>query len=143
MIAVVLLIAIAVLVAGMLFGWIKGYSTLETERISNRSEGLTSCSGSAIEIDDVYLDFTANKSRVTVRNTGQLFERVVSAQLLNTNGQNATLLGNQSVNLTKGEIKIIEFSLNGTIQNCANFSQVRVSTLCTSGAYRRTPTNCG
>jgi len=143
MIAVVLLIAITVLLSGVIFGWIKLFSFTETEKISNRTEGLTSCSGSAINIDDVYLDFGANKSRATVRNTGQLTERIISAQLLNTNGINATALGNQTVTIARGEVKIIEFSLNGTISNCANFSQVKVSTICSNGVYKKTPTNCG
>ncbi len=143
MIAVVLLIAITVLLSGVIFGWIKLFSFTETEKISNRSEELTSCSGSAINIDDVYLDFGANKSRVAVRNTGQLTERITSAQLLNTNGLNATLLGNQTVTISRGEVKFIEFPLNGTISNCANFSQVKVSTICSNGVYKKTPTNCG
>lgn len=143
MVAVVLLIAITVLLSGVIFGWIKTFSFAETEKISNRSEELTTCSGSAISVDDVYLDFGSNKSRATVRNTGQLTERITSAQMLNTNGANATMLGNQTVTIPRGEVRIVEFSLNGTVPACANFSQVKVSTLCSSAVYRKTPLNCG
>lgn len=142
LVASVLLIAMSVLVTGIIFGWIKGFSVERTDEITNRSEGLTECAGSGVAIDDVYLDFPGNKSRVAVRNTGQLSERIVSAQMLNTRGLNATLLGNQTVIIARGEIRIIEFSLNGTVEQCANFSQVRVASLCSSSAFRKTPTNC-
>jgi len=141
LVAVVLIIAISVLLTGIIFGWLKGFTTFQTEEISNRTEDLTACSGSSIRIDDVYLDFTSNKSRITVRNAGQLAEKIISAELLNNNGQNVSFQ-NQTVAIGKGEIKTIEFAINGTIQGCGQFSQVKVTTLCSSNSYKRKPVNC-
>ncbi len=142
LIAVVLLIAISVLVASLIATWITSLTKEQQTTISNRSEEITGCAGHDIRIEDVYLDFITNRSRVTVRNTGQVDGKIISAIMTNQQGVNSTLNTSLPLTITKGELKTIEFVLNGTISACVNFSQVRVSTQCVSDFYRKKATNC-
>jgi hypothetical protein len=90
----------------------------------------------------VYLDFVANKSRVTLRNTGSKDTRIVSASVQNQVGVNAQLNTTLPLAIIKGELRTIEFFINGTISVCGNFSQARVSTLCSTDFYKKKATNC-
>ncbi|MBI2578156.1 MAG: type IV pilin [Candidatus Aenigmarchaeota archaeon] len=142
LIATVLLIAVAVLLASTISTWVTGLTKDQSVTLTNRSTEITECAGKNMRIEDVYLDFTANISRVNVRNTGQVDETIVSAFLLNQQGVNTTLNSTLPVTLKKGEMKTIQFFINGTITACANFSQARISTLCVTDTYKKTATNC-
>jgi len=141
-IAAVLLIAIVLILTVTVSSWLTVFSKDTTATISNSSSEFVNCAVSGIVIEDVYLDLAGNLSRVTVRNTGQNTERIFSAQLLNTNGQAASLNSSLPVNLTIGDIKLITFNINGTISSCSNFSQVRIASACTSDVYKLRPNNC-
>ncbi|MBI4018107.1 MAG: type IV pilin [Candidatus Aenigmarchaeota archaeon] len=142
LIATVLLIAISVIIASLISTWVSGLSKDQETTLTNRSTELTECAGRDMRIEDVYLDFPANRSRVNVRNTGQVDETIVSIFMLNQQGINATLNSTIPLTLKKGELKTIEFALNGTMTACGNFSQVRISTLCGTDTYRKKATNC-
>lgn len=140
-VAAVLLIAVVLVVVITVSSWLTVLTKERTSTLTNTTGEFVNCAASGIVVEDVYLDFAANLSRATVRNTGQNTERIVSAQLINTNGQAASL--NSSLpNLTVGDIRIIAFNINGTISACANFSQVRVASACASDFYRLKPNNC-
>ncbi len=140
-VAAVLLIAIALILVVSVSSWLTVLTQGSTSDITNSTTEFVKCTASGIVIEDVYMDFGSNLSRVTVRNTGKNTENIVSAQLLNTNGQAASL--NSSLpNLTTGDIKTIIFNINGTMTACANFSQVRVASSCTSNVYNQRPNNC-
>lgn len=142
LISVVLLIAISVIVASLIMSWSSALTSGQQIVISNRSEEITECAGQDAKIEDVYLDFTTNKSRVTVRNSGQVDGKIVSASLQNLQGVQAQLNNTLPLIIKKGELKTLEFLINGTVNACANFSQVRITTLCTTDFYRKKATNC-
>ena len=140
-VAAVLLIAIALILLVSVSSWLTVLTQDSTTTITNSTSEFVNCAASGIVIEDVYMDFSSNLSRVSVRNTGRNTENIVSAQLLNTNGQAAPL--NSSLpNLTVGDIKAVVFNINGTITTCSNFSQVRVASSCASDTYKQRPNNC-
>ncbi len=140
-VAAVLLIAIVLILLVTVNSWLTSLTQSSTTAITNSTTEFVNCAASGIVIEDVYLDFSSNLSRVSVRNTGRNTENIVSALMVNTNGQAASL--NSSLpNLAIGDIKTIVFNINGTITGCSNFSQVRVASSCTSGIYKLKPNNC-
>lgn len=141
-VAAVMLIAVTLLLVVTVSSWLTVLTKEDTSAITNTSGEFVSCAASGMVIEDVYLDFGANASRVTVRNTGQNTERILSAQLINTRGQSAALNTSLPINLTVGDIKTILFNINDTISSCANFSQARVASSCTTDFYRLKPNNC-
>lgn len=137
LISSVLLIAIAVSIAGMIFNWVPVLTRSQQSQISNKSAEITDCNPPLIE--DVYLDFTTNKSTVLVRGgTGNAV--VFSAKLLNRQGGEASLINASSVpfNMTRGELKRLEFNISGNIPSCANFSQAIISS-CITDKFDATP----
>ncbi|MBI2578155.1 MAG: hypothetical protein HYW26_00435 [Candidatus Aenigmarchaeota archaeon] len=142
LISAVLLIAIALVVATIISGWVSGIATDQGKTVANKTEGITSCSAAGIAIEDVYLDTGTNISRVTVRNTGRSSATIISAQILSVTGVNGTLNTSLPLGIANGDIKILVFNTTGAVPNCPNFSQVRVSTECASDYYRQSPRNC-
>lgn len=142
LIAAVLLIAITLVVATLISGWISGIATDQGKTVANKTEGITSCSAAGISIEDVYLDTGTNISRVTVRNTGRSAATIISAQILSVTGVNGSINTTLPLSIANGDIKILIFNTTGAVPNCANFSQVRVATECASDYYRQSPRNC-
>lgn len=138
----VLLIAISIFIVTLVSAWISGLTLEESKTLSNKTTGVTSCSGSGISIEDVYLDTAINTSRVNIRNTGRSTEIITSAQILSKTGVNGSLTTTLPLSIASGELRILVFNTSGAIPNCANFSQVRVTTECTSDFYRDAPRNC-
>src|SRR3989344_1744444 len=142
MIAAVLLIALTVLVSTIVMNWVTTLSKTQQEKISNKtSEGVT-CTSASINNDAVYLDATTNTSRVVVRNDGLVDDSIVSASLLSKTGSSATNLTASPVSILRGSISSVTFNMSPNVPNCGNFSQVRVSTSCTSDVFDGTPKNC-
>ena len=126
LISSVLLVAIAVTIAGSIFNWIPSLTRSQQHQISNKSTEIVECNPPIIE--DVYLDFSTNKSRVLVRG-GTGGAAVFSAKLLNTQGGELPLVNASSVpfNISRGDLKIIEFNMSGSLPACSNFSQAIIS----------------
>ncbi len=129
LISSVLLVAIAVMISSVIFNWMPGMIRGQQSQISNKSSEIVDCNPPLIE--EVYLDFQANKSRVFVRGGGNAV--VYSAVLLNTQGGSVPLVNSSSVpfNISKGEVKVLEFNLTGNLASCGNFSQVMISSCIT------------
>ncbi len=138
LIATVLLIAIAVIIANLISNWSLFAVSEQTEDISNTSEQITNCP--VMTIEDVYLDFAANKSRVFVKSS--IEGNVDSARLVARSGVDMPLTTKMPLEVNRGEIKILEFNLTANLSSCVNFSQVIISTQCSSISYDRTPRNC-
>lgn len=139
LISSVLLIAISVLIAGILLSWGPSLIKDQTRTVSNRSDEVSNCV--EITIEDVYMDFAANRSRVFVRSLGNA--DLKSAQLQAKNGGLARNMTVLPVSLTRGVLSVIEFNLtNTTINSCANFSQVVISSDCLTDKYTKVPKNC-
>lgn len=143
LISAVILIAIAVTVAGALMSWSVMLTKSQQEKIENRTGEAVECIGADIAIDEVYLNhLSSNISRVIVRNSGFVKLTITSAVLLNKNGVNATLNTTLPVDIAKGEIKTIEFKIANIVPNCGNFSLVKVSTNCFSRTFDSSPKDC-
>ena len=142
LVATVLLIAMALLIAGILMSWTTTLTKETTSSVSNRTGGVVDCTGSSIEIQSVFLDFTANKSRVLVRNSGQRSDNIISGVMQNNNGDTLNNLTVLPISIGRSEQKMVEFNMTGKITACTNFSQVVISSDCLYDTYNKKPTNC-
>lgn len=139
LLATILIIAIGVIVAGIMLGWYTGLTQQETRRLSNQSSDIVACP--VVRIEEVYLDFSANKSRAFVKSSDS--DIILSAKLLAKSGEEAGNITFLPLNMSRGEIKVIEFNLTGKISNCGNFSEVLVSNRCVTDSFKQLPSNCG
>ena len=144
LLSVVLLIAMTVLISSIIMTWTTTLTKEQTATISNRTKQSIDCTAADITIEDVYLDFAANISRVYIRNSGRTADVIVSAKLLNTRGDgaiytNTTNLTTANIPIAKGALVTIEFNLTNTLNACVNFSQAIVSTSCSSHAFTGNP----
>ena len=138
LIAVIILIAIVTVITTMLLNWTTLFASEQTKDISNTTRIIKDCA--VINIDDVYVDFASNRSRVFVKSS---VEGIMdSAVLINKNGIEMPVNTRMPMEINKGEIKIIEFNLTGNLTTCANFSQVIVSTQCSSIIFDQAPRGC-
>jgi flagellin-like protein len=137
LIAAVLLIAISVTIAGIVFNWGPSLVQSGTVRISNKTEQIVGCNPPLIE--DVYLDFQENVSRVYVRGS-QGDADVAEAKVISTNGEEAPLVNSSSVpfNISAGKLKILVFNLTGKIKSCSGFSQALI-TSCVTDRFSEAP----
>ena len=137
LIASVLLIAIAVIIAGMLANWGPTLTQSQTKTISNKTAQIVECNPPVIE--DVYLDFQANVSRVFVRGS-QGMAVVDEAKVISITGEEAPLVNSSAVpfNLSSGKLKILEFNITNKIKICSNFSQA-VITSCLTDKFTSAP----
>lgn len=137
LISTVLLVAIAVLIASMLFSWGPALTRTQTTAISNRSSEIVDCNPPVVE--DVYIDFNANVSRVYVRGS-QGGADVLEAKIISVTGEEAPLVNASAVPfaLSAGKLKILEFNVTNKIKTCANFSQA-VITSCLTDKFTGTP----
>ena len=138
LIAAVLLIAISVVIAATLINWSSLFTSDQTEDIENTSNVIRNCP--VITIDEVYLDFTSNRSRVFV--SSKIEGAVDSIKLVAQNGVDMPLNIKVPVEINKGDIKIFEFNLTSNLSSCTNFSRVILATICSTVTYAQSPTNC-
>jgi flagellin-like protein len=147
LIATVLLIAFTVALGSVLMGWVSSLQKESQSSITNKTTEAIDCNSADITIDDVYINYARNVSRVIIRNSGQVDNlQVTGAFFTNTAGlsanlTNATVL---PIVLNRGEIKQLEFNITGIMTSCANFSKVIVSTSCAGkkDIFTRTPRGC-
>ncbi len=142
MIAATLLIAITVAAATLFSGWATSLTSQQTQTVGNKTKTAVDCTNARLTIDSVYLDFAANKSRVSVKNSGFLDDVITSAAVVNAAGSSARNLTAFPVKLLKGNSVSIEMNITGIMSVCSNFSQAIVSTQCTSKIFDGTPKNC-
>ena len=143
LVATVLLIAITLTIVSILMGWVTDLIKSQTETIGNRTGEAVECTGAVITIDDVYIDFSTNKSRVHVRNSGQMGLDITSASLTNQRGEKASnLTAFPITGFDKGLIEEIVFNITNVITVCGNFSKAIVATTCgnAEGKFTSTPT---
>lgn len=136
----VIIISITVIIAGIVMTWLTTMTHNQQMAITNKSEESMSCNG-VLQVMEVYLDFSANRSRVFVSNSGEA-DNIVSAKLVTTKGTEARNITAFPLTILQGEIKMIEFNLTGNVTACANFSKVLVSTRCITDTWSQTPTGC-
>lgn len=142
LLAAVLLILITIMVASLYIGWVSSLAKQTQVTVENRTRLGIDCTAVKVTIDDVYLDFATNRSRISVKNTGVVSDVVQYAAVFNSFGQNATNLTSFPFNLTSGLTATIEFNITGYIPACGNFSKAIVSTQCVSRDFTGTPKNC-
>ncbi len=138
LLAAILLIAISVVLASILLNWSSLFTSGQTEDIENTSNVIRNCP--VITIDDVFLDFTSNRSRVFV--SSKIEGTVDSIKLVARNGVDMPLNTKVPVEINKGDIKIFEFNLTSNLSSCTNFSRVILATICSTVTYAQSPANC-
>lgn len=142
LLATVLIISITVAIATLVMGWMTNVTKDVQWTVGNKTTYAVDCSAADISVDAVYMDFNANKSRVSVRNAGFVDDKVVSASMQNTFGDALSTITSMPMNFTRGAQATIEFNLSGKMSNCNNFSQVIVTTQCTYDKFKSTPKGC-
>ncbi|MEK6888400.1 MAG: archaellin/type IV pilin N-terminal domain-containing protein [Candidatus Aenigmatarchaeota archaeon] len=146
LVATVLLIVIVVSLVAMISGWLNSFITDTRETVTNRTDASVQCTGASMNIETVYANFangTAANARVIVKNDG-VADRVsiMSAQLYNTTGANFTTNTSLPVtNFPPGAITTLVFE-NVGLSSCSAFSQVVVSTQCSSARFKTHPEGC-
>jgi len=141
-IAVTLLIAATVAIATLFSGWITTLTQAQTQTVANKTKAGIDCTRANVNIDEVYLDLTANKARINVRNSGFFDDLIISAVVITANGNVATNLTAFPIKLSQGDAASIELNTSGIITACGNFSQAIVATQCVSREFDGTPKNC-
>ena len=138
LLAAILLIALSVILSSILLNWSSLFTSEHTEDIENTSSVIRNCP--VITIDNVYLDFAGNRSRVFA--SSKIEGTVGSIKLVARNGVDMPLNTKVPVEINKGDIKIFEFNLTSNLSSCANFSSVILATICSTVTYAQSPTNC-
>lgn len=130
----VLIISIVVLLSIIVMNWITVLTKETTTTISNKTAQCSS--GADITIEDVYIDFRTNISRINVRNSGLIDEEIISALLVAKDGRRANMTNTTTfpLSLPRGDIKTIEFNITGTINSCVNFSKATASGKCSTSS---------
>lgn len=140
LIAAVLLIAVTLLISLIISSSFTTLAKTQTSTVQTRTTEAVNCTSSSVDIEAVYVDRTANVSRIFLRNSGQVTENVVSVQLLNTTGVNTAATSTLPAAVEKGAVAVILFSAANV--TCATFSEVIVTTECGIIKYDRKPLNC-
>jgi flagellin-like protein len=129
LIATVLLIVIAVSMAGLIFSWINTFTAGSTKKMENRTAAVVDCSGAAVTIKEVYLqNGTSGTVRVVVQNSGYVDNVITAAAVYNSSGYNFSSSG-VPVMSRRGEITNLVFT-GTSIPTCNDFSNVYVATAC-------------
>ena len=136
--AAVLIISIVLVVAIIFSTWTTGLFKTETVKTENR----TSCQGSDISIEEVYVEgnVSANKTRLLIRNSGFNVETIQNAAVLNKKGESLTNMTQFPISLAKGGITTVEFNNSKSattfyIGACADFSLATVSSPCAESTF--------
>ena len=146
LIASVLLIVIVVSLVAIISGWLNTFMTDTRETVSNRTDASVQCTGASLVIETVYANFangTAANARAIVKNDGVTDKvSIVSAQLYNTTGSNFSVTSPMPVtDFAPGAIRTLIFE-NVSLPSCSAFSQVVVSTQCSSARFKTHPEGC-
>lgn len=142
LIATVLLLAITVLISLIVSTSFTQITKEQTSTVATRTSQAVNCTSSDVNIEAVYLDTAANRGRVTVRNSGQINENIVAAKMYNKTGVEAALNATTlPVAISKGSLTTLNFDITTNV-TCASFSQVILSTECTTEVFDSTPKNC-
>ncbi len=139
LLATVLLLMISVAIAGVIMNWSSALTKEQTRSISNKTGTAVKCGD--IYIEDVYLDFTDNVSRVIVRSV-ETSTQILSAEFLTARGISLKNLTQLPVNISKGEVKTVSFDIRGNITSCGEFGEAIIVASCASDKYSQTPRNC-
>ena len=142
LLAVVFLIAMTVAIATAYMGWYSSLIGSQSRTVENRTRIGIDCTAARTSILDVYMDFTNNVSRISVRNSGQVDDNIVSANVYNSFGINATNMSAVPAAIKKGDTLSFEFNITGVIPACGNFSQAVVSGECKRDIFTATPKGC-
>ncbi len=137
-ISAVLLIAIVAVVSVIVLNWATSLTKKEAAHITNKT---LECTTADITIESIFIDLVANRSRVSVRNSGFTGERLIDGAFLSTVGQDSPNLTAFPIDFPQGAIETIEFNTTGKISSCANFSRAIISTQCASDDQSR-PLTC-
>jgi len=143
LISTVMLILVAVGISGLLMSWSSSLTKQQQSHITNTTGEALSCTSADAQIKYVYIDFTSNRSRVIVQNTGLADLKIVSAKLLNNKGESANLTNTTvlPMDIVRGDMKELVFNITTTINACVNFSKVVISMNCPIPVeYASTPT---
>ena len=125
LIAVILLIAIAVTISVILNAWSQVIITTEASEAKNKTSEVTGCEN--IEIEQIYIDFPGNRTRVFMRSSGDTFANSIT--LLNTTGGTGNNLTQLPFFLPKGQLMKFEFS-NQSLSSCSSLSKIVVTNSC-------------
>lgn len=140
LLAAILLIAIAVLVAGIISTWFIELTKSSQSTITNQTSGQVECG--ILEIEDVYLDFDTNVTRILISTSGD-FEYINTVGVYNTNGEAAPNVTEMPVNISRGQIKTIIYNITNIMTHCDNFSQVIIPRdNCIDAVFDRMPKGC-
>ena len=142
LIAAVLLIAMTVTIATLYTGWYTSLISNQGRTIENRTKMSIDCTSARVSILDVYMDFTNNVSRVNVRNSGQSDDNIVSANVYNSFGINATNMSATPKAIKKGDTLSFEFNITSIVPACGNFSRAIVASECKTNTFTSTPKGC-
>ncbi|MBI4015058.1 MAG: hypothetical protein HY365_03850 [Candidatus Aenigmarchaeota archaeon] len=128
LIASVLLLAITFTLATVLSPWALTLVRKDTQTLSNKSSSVTECN--VVTIENVYLDFQNNVSRMYVLAKGDA--QVVSASILNKKGVNMALANASQLplDMSRGQRALITFNLTSALPACANYSKSVITTNC-------------
>jgi flagellin-like protein len=133
LIAAVLLIVMAVAIAGVIMAWTSAYTKDTQGRLENKSADLIDCRGGLISIDSIYLKngTSTASARVVVKNVGVHVEnlQITSGIFFNTSGSSFSATNVPITGFDRGDIEIVEFG-NMSVGTCDDFSQVVIGTNC-------------
>ena len=138
MISAVLLIAIVLIIAAIV---LNGVSTLVKKEQAIITNKTLDCTTADVSIQSIFIDLSGNTSRVAVRNSGFVDDRLTDGAILNVQGQDSPNLTAFPINFPRGSIQTIEFNISGRITACANFSRAIITTQCSSDDQSR-PLTC-
>lgn len=154
LIAAVLLIAVTLLISLIVSTSFTTLAKTQTATVQTRTTEAVNCTSSDMAIEGVFIDVsTRNISRVLVRNSGQITENIISAQIINKTGGTGTVLTTLPLGVSRGDVVSVVFNISGTTSvvtgnttlvnvSCGNFDRIIITTQCTIVTYSRTPTNC-
>jgi len=146
LVATVLLIVIVVSLVAIISGWLNSFVTDTRETVTNRTDASVQCTGASMNIETVYANFangTAANARAIVKNDGVTGRvSIMSAQLYNTTGSNFSATSTLPVtDFPPGAIRTLVFE-NVSLPSCSAFSQIVVSTQCSSARFKTAPEGC-
>ena len=125
----VLLIAIVMLLSVVILNWVTTLTKQAQGRITNKT---LDCTGADVSIHSIFIDLNSNTSRISVRNSGFVGDKIVDGAIINKQGAEAPNLTAFPIDFPDGAIATMSFNISGVITACANFSRAIVSTQCTS-----------
>lgn len=141
-IATVLLLAITVLISLIVSTSLTQLTKEQASTVATKTSQAVNCTSSDLNIETVYISPSPiSEGRVTIRNSGQINENIVSAKMFNKTGIEAAAITSFPIALAKGSLTTVVFNTTTNV-TCSSFSQVVVSTECITERFDSTPKNC-